>query len=75
MMDVGLDYLTLDRKAGTLSGGEAQRIRLGVADRLAARRHALYFGRADNRSPSAGQRQIDRDPAQSARFGEYDHRR
>ena len=28
MIDVGLDYLSLDRKAGTLSGGEAQRIRL-----------------------------------------------
>jgi excinuclease ABC subunit A len=28
MMDVGLEYLTLDRRAGTLSGGEGQRIRL-----------------------------------------------
>jgi len=28
MLNVGIDYLTLDRKANTLSGGEAQRIRL-----------------------------------------------
>ena len=41
MYDVGLHYLTLNRKAGTLSGGESQRIRLAsqVGTRLVG---ALY---------------------------------
>ena len=30
LTSVGLEYLSLDRKTGTLSGGEAQRIRLAT---------------------------------------------
>ncbi len=43
MVDVGLEYLTLERKAGTLSGGEAQRIRLAsqIGSRLTGTLYVL----------------------------------
>ncbi|WP_077613956.1 excinuclease ABC subunit UvrA [Caenibacillus caldisaponilyticus] len=56
LVDVGLDYLTLNRAAGTLSGGEAQRIRLAtqVGSRLMG---VLYI--LDE--PSIGLHQRDND--------------
>ncbi|MEK4028036.1 excinuclease ABC subunit UvrA [Pseudobacillus sp. FSL P4-0506] len=56
LVDVGLDYLTLSRSAGTLSGGEAQRIRLAtqIGSRLTG---VLYI--LDE--PSIGLHQRDND--------------
>ncbi len=41
LVNVGLDYLTLSRSAGTLSGGEAQRIRL--ATQIGSRHTIVHF--------------------------------
>jgi excinuclease ABC subunit A len=56
MVDVGLEYLTLDRKAGTLSGGEAQRIRLAsqIGSRLVGTLYILD-------EPTIGLHQRDND--------------
>ncbi|KUP05218.1 excinuclease ABC subunit A [Bacillus coahuilensis p1.1.43] len=54
LVNVGLDYLTLSRSAGTLSGGEAQRIRLATQ---IGSRHTLYI--LDE--PSIGLHQRDND--------------
>jgi excinuclease ABC subunit A len=56
MIDVGLEYLTLERKAGTLSGGEAQRIRLAsqIGSRLVGTLYILD-------EPTIGLHQRDND--------------
>ncbi|RBW71183.1 excinuclease ABC subunit UvrA [Bacillus taeanensis] len=56
LVNVGLDYLTLSRSAGTLSGGEAQRIRLAtqVGSRLTGVLYVLD-------EPSIGLHQRDND--------------
>lgn len=56
LKDVGLEYLTLDRLAGTLSGGEAQRIRLAtqIGSRLSGVLYVLD-------EPSIGLHQRDND--------------
>ena len=57
LRDVGLDYLNLSRKAGTLSGGEAQRIRLATQIGSATCLEYLYV--LDE--PSIGLHQRDND--------------
>ena len=56
LVNVGLDYLTLDRSAGTLSGGESQRIRLAtqIGSRLSGVLYVLD-------EPSIGLHQRDND--------------
>ena len=45
LLNVGLDYLTLSRESGTLSGGEAQRIRLASQIGSGLNRSFICFGR------------------------------
>ena len=75
LLDVGLDYLSLSRAAGTLSGGEAQRIRLAtqIGSGLVGVLYVLD-------EPSIGlhqrdNRTADRHPGAPARSGQHADRR
>ena len=56
LMEVGLEYLSLERSAATLSGGRSAAHPAGDPDRLAAARRALCPGRTVHRPASARQR-------------------
>ena len=75
LLDVGLDYLTLSRSAGTLAGGEAQRIRL--ASQIGSRpgRHAVRARRAVGRPAPARQPSAHRHAAAAARPRQHGARR
>ena len=74
-MEVGLHYLTLDRTAPTLSGGEAQRVRL--ASQIGCGLVGITYVLDE---PSIGLHPRDnnkliRHAQTSARHGQYGHRR
>ena len=71
LLDVGLHYLSLDRAAGSLSGGEAQRIRLATQIGSGSGRGAVRARRAVHRAAPARQPPAHPDPGPAARPGQH----
>ena len=74
LADVGLGYLTLARSAGTLSGGEAQRIRLATQIGSTSRGRSVHSGRAVDRPAPARQSKAAlntlKEPARSGQYAD-----
>ena len=75
LINVGLDYLCLERSAETLSGGEAQRIRLASQIGSGPDRRHVRARRAVHRPASARQRPPARNAEEPARHGQHRARR
>ena len=73
--DVGIGYLSMDRAAATLSGGEAQRIRLATQIGSSLVGRPLHPRRALHRPSPARQREADRHAHPPARPGQHRDRR
>ena len=71
MLDVGLDYLTLARATGTLSGGEAQRIRLATQIGSGLVGVAYILDEPSIGLHQRGQRQVTCHIEASPRFGKF----
>ena len=75
-VDVGLDYLSLDRPAATLAGGEAQRIRPATTQIGSGLVGVLYvLDELLYRAAPAGQHPPHRDAGPAARHGQHADRR
>ena len=71
LLGIGLDYLSFNRRAGTLSGGEAQRIRLSTQIGSGLMGMLYVLGRAEHRTAPEGQREDDRDAGEPARYRQH----
>ena len=75
MVDIGLDYLSLDRETDTLSGGESQRIKMVKHLGSSLVDVHVHLRRAEHRPPPARRASPERAAPEAARQGQHRDRR